>query len=244
MGFFFSFRNFLKKIHLCFKTGLPKALREALQFLATGTQIGYLTATLQDQLNQADPGSTAQGLSPELPWDLDAESNIVVDWTKGVDEFKGLSIHDIFTLLGLSDETISFFNHHQDPYGLHDPWTEEGQEWFNDAQNRATLTLCWHQQVGVTKMLMNTSAGKPILLMHGVGLGKTIQSMSLIALLTYYHGYYANHGSFPSVLGESQGVLFCSMGKANSTIQWPTRNGDWKPQISLTVRSSLWCLFP
>jgi hypothetical protein len=210
VGFFFSFRNLiLKSIY----AGIPKALREALQFLATGAQIDYLTATLQDQLNQADPGSTAQGLSPELPWDLDAESDIVIDWTEGVDEFKELSSHDIFTLLGLSDETIPFFNRRQDPYGLHDPWTEEGKEWFDDVQNGDTLTLRWHQQVGVTKMLMNASAGKPILLMDGVGLGKTIQSTSLIALLAYYCGYYATHGSFPGVLSESQGVFFLPHGE-------------------------------
>jgi hypothetical protein len=212
VGFLF-FKNIrvLKNISVrASETGIPKALRQALHFLATDAQINYLTATLQDQLDQANPSSTAQGLSPELPWDLDAESDAVIDidWTEGVEEFKELSSDDIFTLLGFSDKTIPFFNRLQDPYGLHDPWTNEGKEWFDDARNGDPLALRWHQQVGDAKMLMNAFAGKPILQMDGVGQGKTIQSTSLVASLAYYRGYYATHGSFPGVFGESVSVCF------------------------------------
>jgi hypothetical protein len=42
----------------------------------------------------------------------------------------------------------------------------------------------------------------PILLMDDVGVGKTLQLVGFIALLTYFRAYYDEHGSFPGEFGE------------------------------------------
>jgi hypothetical protein len=93
-------------------------------------------------------------------------------------------------------------------------------------------------------MLMNAFAGKSILLMDGVGLGKTIQSSTFVVSLAYYRGYYAAHATFPGVFSESASVvfLFCFVGKLTPP-QESTSSGAPPLQISLIVLSSSWCLF-
>ncbi|KAI6095871.1 hypothetical protein EDD16DRAFT_1501252, partial [Pisolithus croceorrhizus] len=74
----------------------------------------------------------------------------------------------------------------------------DGQAWLNSAMSkRHMLEPQWHQLVGIYHMLECTFEGKPVLLMDGAGLGKTLQVLSMIACLTYYSHMYKEKGTFP-----------------------------------------------
>ncbi|KAG2747793.1 hypothetical protein P692DRAFT_201716179 [Suillus brevipes Sb2] len=182
------------------KLRLPKSLRQALSFLATEHDITLLAASIQDQLKLCDPNATSEDSIPEF----DPESTDACDfqWSEGVEEFNGMSEDQLWTILGLPEKRIPFFNLVQDPYGNCDPWTEEGQKWLKDPANGEPLALHWHQLVGVAKMMKNAFLGIPILLMDDVGLGKTIQVTALIALLAFYREFYIVHNRFPGKIGK------------------------------------------
>jgi hypothetical protein len=187
----------------CRAEGIPKALREALKFLATNDQIDLLKASLQEQLDQATLSSSSTQDAPSFASDLDVEPEVDVNWKEGVEEFQKMSRDDLWNALGLPKGSLPFFNALEDPSGINDPWTPEGREWFQVGGNGKALEIRWHQLVGVLKMLQNAFAGKPSLNMDDVGLGKTIQVTTFIAILAYYRDYYASHGSFPGIFGES-----------------------------------------
>lgn len=125
-----------------------------------------------------------------------------------MEAFKDVSEDHLWTLLGIPDQRLPFFNALQDPYGNHDPWTEEGEDWFKSSGRGERLALRWHQLVGVTRMVQNAFSGKPILLMDEVGLGKTIQVTALIAILAFYREYYTANGCFPGKIGKSISLPF------------------------------------
>ncbi|KAG1737029.1 P-loop containing nucleoside triphosphate hydrolase protein [Suillus lakei] len=178
---------------------LPKPLRDALRFLASEKDITLLAASIQEQLKFCDPDAETADSVPEF--NPDGEDTCDFEWSEGVEEFKDMSEDDLWTLLGIPEQRLPFFNALQDPYGNHDPWTDEGEEWLKDSGER--LALRWHQLVGVAKMVQNAFAGVPILLMDEVGLGKTIQITALIAVLAFYREYYMTHRRFPGKIGKS-----------------------------------------
>ncbi|KAG1836505.1 P-loop containing nucleoside triphosphate hydrolase protein [Suillus subalutaceus] len=184
------------------KLRLPKPLRQALSFLATQQDITLLAASIQDQLKLCDPNTVPEDSIPEF--DPDATNDCDFGWSEGVEEFKSMSEDNLWTVLGLPEKRIPFFNALQDPYGNCDPWTEDGQNWLKDPANGEPLALRWHQLVGLAKMVKNAFEGKPILLMDDVGLGKTIQVTALIALLAFYREFYTIHNCFPGRLAAKQ----------------------------------------
>ncbi|KAG1891850.1 P-loop containing nucleoside triphosphate hydrolase protein [Suillus fuscotomentosus] len=182
------------------KCRLPKPLRQALSFLATQQDITLLTASIHDQLKLCDPNATPAESIPEL--DLDATDDCDYKWSEGVEEYSSLSEDDLWTILGLPEKQIPFFNLLQDPYGHYDPWSEGGQTWVKD--NGEPLALRWHQLVGLVKMVKNVFFGMPVLLMDEVGLGKTIQVTALIAVLSFYREFYTMHNCFPGKIAGKQ----------------------------------------
>lgn len=118
-------------------------------------------------------------------------------WEEGVEEFSSFSENRIWAELGLEAKKFPFFNPQYDPCAIIDPWTLEGRLWVEDGAHNSPLQLQWHQMVGVLKMVHNAFEGLPVLLMDGVGLGKTIQVAAVIAVLTYYREFYAAHDHFP-----------------------------------------------
>jgi SNF2 family DNA or RNA helicase len=203
-------RALLTSAHLClyfltfFLIGLPKSLRQALSFLASQQDITLLTASIHDQLKLCDPNAMPAESIPEF--DLDATSNCDYQWSEGVEEYSSLSEDDLWTILGLPEKQIPFFNLLQDPYGSCDPWSEDGQTWLKE--NGEPLALRWHQLVGLVKMVKNSFCGMPVLLMDEVGLGKTIQVTALIAVLSFYREFYAMHNCFPGKIGTPLGQSF------------------------------------
>ena len=196
--FFFLPLNPCSRFPFC--KGLPKSLREALQFLASNHEISLLTVSLQDQLVQANPNVCVEVKpAPVLDLDLDLPPNI--EWSEGVEEFNKMSEDELWSMLGLPDKVVPFFNTHYDPDNNHDPWTHDGHEWFKITGNGKLLALCWHQLVAVMKLLINAFAGKGTPLMDDVGLGKTIVDAAFIAILSYYCEYYKVHKHYPRSFG-------------------------------------------
>ncbi|KAJ7488758.1 hypothetical protein B0H11DRAFT_1720317 [Mycena galericulata] len=112
-------------------------------------------------------------------------------WEEGTEEYSHLSVDQLWVLIGLPDKAIPFFNTKLDPTGLHNPWTDEGNAFFEDDRNsKINLTPRWHQLVGLYKMMNMAFIAEPVVLMDEVGLGKTLQSIALVACLAYYRDYY------------------------------------------------------
>jgi hypothetical protein len=197
---FFVFLPSNPRSRFPFCKGLPKPLREALQFLASNREIGLLTASLQDQLVQANPNAWVEvEPAPVLDLDLDLLPNI--KWSEGVEEFNKMSEDELWSMLALPDKVVPFFNTHYDPDDHHDPWTHNGREWFKITGNGKLLALRWHQLVAVVKLLINVFAGKGTPLMDNVGLRKTIVDAAFIVILSYYRKYYEVHKHYPGCFG-------------------------------------------
>ncbi|KAG1860096.1 hypothetical protein F4604DRAFT_1684473 [Suillus subluteus] len=147
------------------KNCLPKPLCQALSFLATQQDITLFAASIQDQLKLCDPNTTPAESVPSF--DPDATNNCDFQWSEGVEQYSSMSEDDLWTILGLPEKQILFFNLLQDPYGNCNPWTEDSQAWLKE--NRESLALCWHQLVGLVKMVNNAYCGMPVLLMDKVG---------------------------------------------------------------------------
>jgi SNF2 family DNA or RNA helicase len=183
---------------------VPKPLRDALTFLASEDKVGYLVASLQEELENSDPKAHQAEEENHPSFNPCSEDDVVlpdINWEEGVEEFSCFPQADLWNALGISDSAVPFFNKKMDPDGQHDPWTEEGHNWFEQSENGIPLQLRWHQLVGVVKMMENAFLGKPILLMDGVGLGKTIQVAAFLALLIWFREYYQVHGKFPGKFG-------------------------------------------
>jgi hypothetical protein len=68
----------------------------------------------------------------------------------------------------------------------------------------------WHQLAGAYVMIEGIFSGRPMFLMDAVGLGKTLQCLTVIMILTYYTEYFMRNGQFPGIFGEcSLAILRC-----------------------------------
>lgn len=124
------------------------------------------------------------------------------DWSEGVEELANVDDPTLWTMLGLREMKLPFFQEWTDPNSMVDPWTEEGQGWLdNPSSGRQPLAPRWHQLVGIFRILQRAFDGQPVLLMDGVGLGKTMQAIGAIACLAYYRECYDAKGDFPGYFG-------------------------------------------
>ena len=110
---------------------------------------------------------------------------------------------DLWTYLGFAaKQKLPFFQEFTNPDAVIEPWTEEGERWLADQGSaREPLQPCWHQLVGVFRILQHSFKETPVLLMDGVGTSKMFQVISFIVCLTYYQVYYAKTGKFPRYFG-------------------------------------------
>ncbi|KAF7965457.1 hypothetical protein HWV62_43479 [Athelia sp. TMB] len=82
--------------------------------------------------------------------------------------------------------------------------TWDNAEWFKTAKKEelTPFVVRWHQLVGIIEATHAAYDGRNMLLMDGVGLGKTLQVAGIIAVLSYCRSYYAAHGTFPGSFGK------------------------------------------
>lgn len=177
---------------------LPKVLREALEKLATKDEVQTIDSLVRASLENIT-GDTSEVLDFDLETPID-----INNWKEGVEALGKYSEEQLWKLLGLSDQRIPFFQEWTDPDAQISPWSEEGRKWLEDpASPRQQLHPRWHQLVGIFRMLERAFEGKPVLLMDGVGLGKTLQVLGAIACLAWYRECYEHNNAFPGHFGRS-----------------------------------------
>ena len=147
---------------------------------------------------------------------FDPESAPDVDWEEGVEEWKGVSDTDIWNHLGRPSRTLPYFNAFVDSTGLHDPW--DHPEYFDDLTNPdiEPLSPRWNQLVGVIKGLTLMFEGKPLLLMDGVGFGKTLQLIAIFSILVFFREEFVKNGRFPGIFGMI--LRFIPMSLSNDSL--------------------------
>ena len=94
-------------------------------------------------------------------------------------------------------EPCLLWNKLWDPSGDHNPWTSEGEVYLE--KHGVPFRPRWVQLVGVLHMLDQAFKGKPVLCLDTVGLGKTLQYILFISLLSYYRLYYSQNQCFPGM---------------------------------------------
>ena len=177
--------------------GLPKVFRDAVKNLATPQDIKdiehLISVAIDNVENEGNIGVV------ELPEGRELD----IAWMEGVENLKNATEDDLWQWLGFADKKIPYFQEFTDPNALIDPWSDIGVKWLADpASTREPLRPRWHQLVGIYRMLELVFDGSPVLLMDGVGIGKTFQVIGLIASLAYYTKYYEKVGKFPGAFGK------------------------------------------
>ena len=126
-----------------------------------------------------------------------------LDWEEGMEDFQHYSADYIWTLFAREPHHLPFFNAFIDRTGLHNPWDHPA--FFRNVTNNpriSPLTPRWYQLMGILKGLDLAFSGKPLLLMDGVGFGKTLQLAGIFVMLKWFRDYYAQYGDFPGDFGE------------------------------------------
>jgi hypothetical protein len=175
---------------------LPKSLRDALDRLATEEEVKELELLIETTLAAMVPLEGDKVV-------VDFEENIdMSDWKSGVEEYDKRSEDELWEDLGLPEKKLPFFQTRSDPDAVVDPWSEDGQQWLdNPASPAQNLTPRWHQLVGILRLIDRVLDGRPVMLMDGVGVGKTMQAVGLIACLAHYMEHYRKRGKFPGKFG-------------------------------------------
>ncbi|KAI6029961.1 hypothetical protein BKA83DRAFT_4489870 [Pisolithus microcarpus] len=170
---------------------LPKALREALKKLATEHEIREIEQLVQAALENIQPDDTA--------FDLPEGDHIDIPWKEGVEDLGKFTEDELWAHLGLKEKkAIPMFQKYTDPDAAIEPWTDEGERWLNSPDSgREPLRARWHQLVGIFRMLQRAFQGDAVLLMDGVGIGKTFQVIGFIACLAWFRSHFEVHKKFP-----------------------------------------------
>ncbi|KAG1717668.1 P-loop containing nucleoside triphosphate hydrolase protein, partial [Suillus occidentalis] len=176
---------------------LPKSLRDALDRLATEEEVKELELLIETTLAAMVPLEGDEVV-------VDFEENLILnDWKSGVEEYDKCSEDDLWEHLGLSEKKLPFFQARSDPDAAIDPWSEEGQQWLdNPTSPTQKLAPRWHQLVGILRLIDRVLDCEPVMLMDGVGVGKTMQAVGLIACLAHYREHYRKHGKFPGKFAQ------------------------------------------
>ncbi|KAG2354761.1 hypothetical protein BDR07DRAFT_1305104, partial [Suillus spraguei] len=113
-----------------------------------------------------------------------------------LEEYDTRSEDELWEDLGLTEKKLPFFQTRSDR-------SEEGQQWLdNPASPAQNLAPQWHQLVGILRLIDRALDGRPVMLMDGVGVGKTMQAVGLIACLAHYREHYRKHCKFPGKFAQ------------------------------------------
>ncbi|RPD81504.1 hypothetical protein L226DRAFT_452151, partial [Lentinus tigrinus ALCF2SS1-7] len=106
------------------------------------------------------------------------------EWTEGTEELAGKSVEELAGMLGLLSVAVPGMNETEDPVGIVDPWTVEGQLAM-DGEGAVPLGLFGHQWQGLVKLVYNLMHPRNTLLMDSVGVGKTAQAISTLLMYEF-----------------------------------------------------------
>ena len=182
-------------------TGIPASLSKALKALPTQAEIDRLLGMLDEAL---DLDITLEGrASIEVPEISEEEMS---NWTEGTDRFDKLTIDELRALTGYAVDGVNigdspFLARLIDPARNLVPGTRE----FEVAEANGLLTkllLRWHQWVAVLCGLHNVLREMPLLIMDGVGLGKTFEALALIGYIEWMREFWQRHRRWPGQIGK------------------------------------------
>ncbi|KZT17921.1 hypothetical protein NEOLEDRAFT_1081787, partial [Neolentinus lepideus HHB14362 ss-1] len=206
-------------------SALPKMVRDALMNLASPDDIRemqmHLDAALENVTEDTTQVDLEVGAEPDIDWST---------WSEGVEDLKGKGEDELWSMLGLSSKRLPFFQEFTDPSGNIDPWTTEGTQWLKEETKlREPLRPRWHQLVGILRMLEHLFAGRAVLLMDGVGLGKTLQSLGVITCLVMYQEYHQRHKEYPGCFSDHPSGSIPAL--ANIIVCPPNLQPQWTREI-------------
>ncbi|KAF8422282.1 P-loop containing nucleoside triphosphate hydrolase protein [Boletus edulis BED1] len=177
---------------------IPKPIQDALRALASREDVEAIAGQIKVSLENVQMSANPEPLELELDDNVDLKG-----WKEGVEELSKVSEESLWTMLGFPEKKLPFMQKWTDSGATIDPWSAEGQAWLEDERSdRLPLKPRWHQLVGIYRMLERAFEGKPVLLMDGVGLGKTLQVLGTIACLTFYRNHYSSHKKFPGQFAD------------------------------------------
>ncbi|KAG1717478.1 P-loop containing nucleoside triphosphate hydrolase protein [Suillus lakei] len=177
---------------------IPKSLRDALDKLATEEEVKELEILIESALGAMAPPDGDEVVVIDFTENID-----MGDWKSGVEEYNKCTEDDLWEHLGLPEKKLPFFQTRTDPNAAIDPWSEDGQQWLDNPQSPAqNLAPRWHQLVGILRLIDRVLNGEPVMLMDGVGVGKTMQAVGLITCLAQYREHYRKHGKFPGKFAQ------------------------------------------
>ncbi|KAG1793331.1 P-loop containing nucleoside triphosphate hydrolase protein [Suillus plorans] len=220
---------------------LPKSLRDALDRLATEDEVKELELFIETTLAAMVP---LEGDKVVIDF---AENMDVGDWKSGVEEYDKHSEDQLWEDLGLPEKRLPFFQTRLDPDAVIDPWSQEGQQWLDNPANPAqNLVPRWHQLVGILRLVDRALDDEPVMLMDGVGVGKTMQAVGLIACLAHYREHYRKHGKFPGKFAQR----FCKKTGGNIPdlptviMSPPNLHHQWMSEIQRYLRRATFDVIP
>ncbi|KAG6373967.1 P-loop containing nucleoside triphosphate hydrolase protein [Boletus reticuloceps] len=220
---------------------LPKVIRDALDKLAKEFQVRDIERALMAALETMSPEGEDQVEIPE------GEAVDLSNWREGVEDLRHLSEDQLWQQLGFEERRLPFFQEWTDPEAGIEPWSEEGEEWLaTQVDYRRPLVPRWHQLVGILRMLQRAFDNQPIMLMDGVGIGKTLQAIGFIVCLAYYRSYFNSHARFP---GHFRSKTW--QGKAGNIPDFPViiicpvnLQDQWVREMHRFLRKGTFDIFP
>lgn len=210
---------------------LPPTLVEAIRQLASDNDLQEIRTKVYERITEIDNESDVI--------DLPNGEFVNIEWSEGTEDFQASTRDEIAAALGLVNGEIPNFNAFLDPRGEKTYW--DHAEWFADAANdQIPCSPRWHQLVGQLAMVHRAFDGKNVLLMDEVGLGKTMQIVGVIAILTFFREYHEAKGHFPGAFSECRifGVFrdcFSHSRAATEDRQWHNKPGNIPDLPSIIV---------
>ncbi|KAF9224670.1 hypothetical protein BS17DRAFT_682450, partial [Gyrodon lividus] len=168
-------------------------------------------------------------------------------WSEGVEDLNTLTTDELWERLGLPQKQLPFFQEWSNPDLVVDTWSNEGQQCLKDANSgRQPLVPRWHQLVGIYRTLEQVFKDKPLLLMDGVGLGKTLQAVRAIACMAYYRECFRTKGTFPGhFMGRRMNTPNGNIPNLPHIIICPVNlRNQWEYEIKRFLKLASFDLFP
>ncbi|EIM88645.1 uncharacterized protein STEHIDRAFT_109021 [Stereum hirsutum FP-91666 SS1] len=190
----------------CNRKKLVPALRKAVSTLARESDTARITLLTHEAILRA--GGNNDDDYAEILRLSDLSPNDISDWQSGSEAYANLNTEEVKVRLRIDkkslighDGVLPFMNSRYDnSEARRNP--ADHVEWFKDEKNGVVLTPRWHQLVAMLAMIEMAFDGKPVAVLDEVGIGKTIQTIGVIMLLTWYREFYTKKGHFPGAFSK------------------------------------------
>ena len=174
--------------------------------------VEVMTKNLQEALSRMVSKRKAQQMFEQL-WEclelknvpmvdrieIDMDHALLEEWSEGMEHLKGKTPVELYQLLGLEKHTIPFFK----VEAVKQDVSSDLGELETSTTTTEGTTLQWYQLVRTVRALEQVATSEPVLLMDDVGLGKTVQVITIFAMLAFYWAFFKVNKQYPGHWGES-----------------------------------------